>query len=108
VPSLQRRVEFVDRQSDHQVIPDDAAAHPTLTEKGEAAEHLSLGEARPVDQRSADAVCESFVVRHEGRMLLTVGLSHLLAVMASVKLHEPYVVLDRHGAKDRGPHPDVL
>jgi hypothetical protein len=29
------RVEFVDGDSDHQVIPDDPAAHPTLTEKGE-------------------------------------------------------------------------
>jgi hypothetical protein len=105
---LQRRVEFVDRQSHHQVIPDDAAAHPTLTEKGETTEHLSLSEAPPIAQRAADAVCESFVVRHEVRMSLTARLSHLLAVMASVKLHEPHVVLDRHGAKDRGPHPDVL
>jgi hypothetical protein len=67
MPSSQRRLEFVDGDSDHQVIPDDPAAHSTFIEKGETAEHLSFGEVPSVAQFSADAVREVFVVRHENR-----------------------------------------
>jgi len=55
--------------SDHQVIPHNAAAHSPLIEKGQTAEHLSFCEVLPIGQRSADAVCEPFVVRHENRCL---------------------------------------
>jgi hypothetical protein len=46
----QNGLEFVDWDSDHQIVPDDPAAHSTVTEKGEAAEHLSFGELGAVAQ----------------------------------------------------------
>jgi hypothetical protein len=55
MPSCQRRLEVVVRDSGHQVISDDSEAHSTVTEKREATEHPSLGEVRPVAQCSADS-----------------------------------------------------
>lgn len=69
VTSSQHRIEFVHGDSDHHVTPDDAAAHSTLAENGETAEHLSFDEVRPIAQRSADAVREPFVVCHGNRCL---------------------------------------
>ena len=100
----QHSIAFVEGDPHHQVIPDDAAAHSTLTEKGEAAEHLSFGEVPSITQHSADAVRELFVVRHENRAASLRSVSHLLAVVASVELHETHVVRDGYHTKDGGPH----
>jgi len=37
-------VEFVVRDSHHQIASNDAAAHPTAVQEGEAAEHLAFGD----------------------------------------------------------------
>jgi hypothetical protein len=65
VSSTQHCVEFVEGDSHHQITPDDAAAHSTLTEKGETAEHISFTDVPPIAHHSTDAVRELFVVRHE-------------------------------------------
>jgi hypothetical protein len=65
----QCRVEFLERNSDHQVTPDDPTAHARLTQKGEAAKHLSFSDVPPIAQDSADAVRELFVVRHRNRRI---------------------------------------
>jgi hypothetical protein len=70
VLSPQDGVTFVDRDSHHQIASHDAAAHSVLTEKGQTTEHLPFGEIPPIAQRSADAVREMFVVRHEIRYQL--------------------------------------
>lgn len=67
VSSSQHRVEVVERDSHHEVIADDAAAHSALTEKGETAEHLAFADVPPATQRLAKAIRESLVVRHENR-----------------------------------------
>jgi hypothetical protein len=100
----QHSITFGEGDPHYQVIPDDAAAHSTLTEKGEAAEHLSFGEVPSIIQHSADAFRELFVVRHENRAASLLSVSHLLAVVASVELHETHVVRDGYYAKDHRPH----
>jgi hypothetical protein len=87
VPSSRYSVEFVDGDSDHQVIRDDAAAHSTLIEKGETTEHLSLGEICPIGQRSADAIREVFVVRHQD-WDLTYKASDVCLLMATAELQK--------------------
>jgi hypothetical protein len=67
VSSSHHSVEFVDRDSHHQVVPHDAAAHSPPTEEGKPAEHLSFAEVRPIAQRMADAIREPLVVRHDNR-----------------------------------------
>jgi hypothetical protein len=58
------RIEFVDGDSHHQVVPDDPAAHAPLSEKGETAEHFPFVEALSIAEFSPNSVCEPFVVRH--------------------------------------------
>jgi hypothetical protein len=60
----QRRIEFVHGYSDHQIIPDDSAAHSPATEKRETPKHFPFREALPPVEYSSDAVGELFVVRH--------------------------------------------
>src|SRR3989454_7089264 len=97
-------IEFVARDSYHQIASNDSAAHPTAVQEGEAAEHLAFGDVVPSAERLANAIRELLVVRH-GILLLTVR--HLLAVMARVKLHKAHVVLHAHGAEDGPSHPLV-
>jgi hypothetical protein len=59
-----RLVEFADRDSDHQIIPNNPAAHSTFIEKGETSEHFTFGEVLSVAQLSANALRETFVVGH--------------------------------------------
>jgi hypothetical protein len=60
-------VEFVVGDSHHQVIPHDAAAHSTLAEKRETAEHLAFGHVFSTAQRLAKTIRELLVVRHADR-----------------------------------------
>src|SRR5713101_4073597 len=95
-------IEFVARNSYHQIASNDSAAHPPAVQEGEAAEHLAFGDVVPHAERLANAMRELLVVRHE-HLWLTVR--HLLAVMARVEFHEAHVVLDGHGAEDGRSHP---
>jgi hypothetical protein len=59
------RLEFVVGDSHHQIIPHDAAAHPALAEKRQAAEHLLFGDVVPAVKDPANAIREPLVVRHD-------------------------------------------
>jgi hypothetical protein len=48
----------------HQVVARDAAEHPAVEKKGDAAEHLLLGDAALAGDGAADPVCELRVVGH--------------------------------------------
>jgi hypothetical protein len=96
-------IEFVVRDSYHQIAANDAAAHPTEVEEREAAEHLALGDVAPGAECLANPIRELLVVRHGDSTQLTV--CDLLAVMARVEFHEAHVVLHRHGAEDGRSHP---
>ena len=57
-------IEFVFRDSDHQIASNDSAAHPTEVEKREAAEHLAFGDVAPGAECLANPIRELLVVRH--------------------------------------------
>jgi len=57
-------IEFVVRDSHHQIASNDAAAHPTAVQEGKAAEHLAFGDVVPGAKRLANAIRELLVVRH--------------------------------------------
>jgi hypothetical protein len=58
------RIEFVIRNSHHQIAPNDAAAHPTAAQECEATKHLAFGDAVATSERLADAIRELLVVPH--------------------------------------------
>jgi hypothetical protein len=57
-------IEFVVRDSYHQIASNDAAAHPTAVQERETAEHLAFGDVVPSAKRLANAMRELLVVRH--------------------------------------------
>ena len=57
-------IEFVVRDSHHQIAANDSAAHPTAAEESEATEHLALGDVVPSVECLANPIRESLVVRH--------------------------------------------
>ena len=63
-------IEFVVRDSHHQIAPDDAATHPTEAQEGETTEHLAFGDVVTGAERLANAIRELLVVRH--RILLLI------------------------------------
>src|SRR5713101_4836241 len=98
VPPAHDGIEFVVGDSYHQIASNDAAAHPTAVQEGEAAEHLAFGDVVPSAERLANPIRERLVVRHGDPTQLTVR--HLLTVMTRVELHKAHVVLYGHGAED--------
>lgn len=60
-------LEFVMGDSQHQVIPHDAAAHSPVAEKRQTAEHLPFDEVVPAFQGLANAIREPLVVCHDVR-----------------------------------------
>src|SRR6266852_3734766 len=74
-------IEFVVRDSYHQIASNDSAAHPTAVQEGEAAEHLAFGDVVPSAERLANAIRERHVVRH-GHLWLTVR--HLLPLLPEI------------------------
>jgi hypothetical protein len=63
VPHAHDGIEFVVRDSDHQIASNDATAHPTAVEEGQAAEHLAFGDVVPSAERLANPIRELLVVR---------------------------------------------
>jgi hypothetical protein len=66
VAPTQELVIVVRRDAHHQICANDAAAHPTMTQEAEAAEHLALGDVSPCARHLSNSTSESLVVRHEG------------------------------------------
>src|SRR6266852_6296421 len=81
VPPAHDGIEFVDRDSYHQIASNDSAAHPTAVQEGEAAEHLAFGDVVPSAEHLANAIRERLVVRH-GHLWLTVR--HLLPLLPEI------------------------
>jgi hypothetical protein len=65
VPAAHDGVEFIVWNSYHQVVPNDAAAHPAADGEREAAEHLALSDVPPVlsARRMRFASCSSYAMR---------------------------------------------
>jgi hypothetical protein len=58
-------IEFIVWNPDHQVVPNDAAAHPAADEEREATEHPALSDALPGAERASNAIRKLLVVCHD-------------------------------------------
>src|SRR5712691_2019626 len=64
VSSAHDGIEFVVRDSHHQIASNDSAAHPTAVQEGETTEHPAFGDVVPDAERLANPIRELLVVRH--------------------------------------------
>jgi hypothetical protein len=94
-------IAFVVRDSHHQIVSNDAAAHPTHVQECETTEHLAFSDVLPRAKCLANPIRELLEVRH---WLLSLTVRHLLAVIACMEFQEAHVVCHGHGTEDGRSH----